>query len=106
MIKTAGEFLALSALKRGKVKVRGQEIHFRELSVAERGAMLKIAQDMPAEAPAWLVATCVTTPDGGPMFADGQATEIAKTAPEVVDAVASAILNLSGMKGEDEPKNV
>lgn len=104
MIKTAVEFLALSALKRGKVKVRGSEVHFRELSVAERGKMLEIAERNAAEAPAWLVVTCVTTPEGEPLFTDGQAAEIAKSAPEVVDAVAAAVMQLSGLAGQVDPK--
>lgn len=106
MIKTANDFMVLSALKRSKVKVRGGEVHFRELSVAERGKMLKAAQDNPLEVPAWLVANCVTTPEGEPMFSEAQAAEVLKAAPEVVDAVASAVLRLSGMGPEElDPKN-
>ena len=105
MIKTASEFLALASLKKGKVKVRDQEIHFRELSVSERGRMLEVAAKNSAEAPAWLVAACVITPDGAQMFTEDQAKGVAQAAPEVVDAVAVAIMRLSGIGGEDSAKN-
>jgi hypothetical protein len=105
MIKTASEFLALSALKRDKITVKGQEVHYRELSVAERTAMLKIAQESPADVPAYLVASCLTTPDGARLFTAEQAAEVSQQAPDVVDAVAAAIMSLSGLKEDVSPKD-
>jgi hypothetical protein len=105
MIKTAVEFLALSALRRSKIKVRGQEVHFRELSVAERGRLLEVAGKDSANAPATLVALCATTPEGEPLFTEAQVADVAKAAPEVIDAVAQAIMRLSGMTAEEaDPK--
>jgi hypothetical protein len=105
MIKTAVEFLALSTLKRGSVKVRGQEVHFRELSVAERGKLLDVAGKDSANAPATLVALCATTPEGGPLFTEAQVADIAKSSPGVIDIVAQAIMRLSGMMAEEtDPK--
>jgi hypothetical protein len=53
----------------------------------------------------YLLATSVLTPEGEQMFSSEQAKELAKAAPEVVDAVSKAICALSGMSGEDDPKN-
>ena len=104
MIKTASEFFALACLKRDKVEVRGQVVHIRELSVAERGRVLEIGEKSRADLPAFLDATCAVTPDGAPLFTAEQAAEIAKAAPEVVDSVAAAIMRLSGLI-EADPKN-
>lgn len=98
MIKTANDFLSLAALKRNTVSVKGQEVHFRELSVSERAKMLEVAKGSPGDAPAWLVATCITDADGKALFDAETAKQVSGLAPEVVDTVASAILDLSGMK--------
>ncbi len=103
MIKSASDFLALSALKRGKLEVRGQEIHYREMSAGDRGAVLAAYNKDPAEAGVLVVAMCVTDPEGNPLFSRDKASEVAKAAPEVVDAIARAVMKLSGM--EDDPKN-
>jgi hypothetical protein len=103
MIKSASEFLALSALKRGKIEVRGQDVHFREIAAGERGMVVGAFNKDPAEAGVLIVALCVTDPDGKPLFSKEQASEVAKGAPDVVDCIAKAIMSLSGM--EDDPKN-
>jgi hypothetical protein len=103
MIKSASDFLAFSALKRGKVEVRGNEVHFREIAAGERGLVLAAYNKDPAEAGVLIVALCVTDPDGKQLFSKEQALDVAKAAPEVVDAIARAVMKLSGM--EDDPKN-
>lgn len=104
MISNASEFLALSALKRSKVTVMGQEIHFRELSVAEREKMIKVAATSAAEGETYLLSTCVLSPEGTQLFKEDQAAELAKVSPAVVDEVAAAIMVLSGLK-DPNPKN-
>jgi hypothetical protein len=103
MIKSASEFLALSALKRGKVEVRGSDVHFREVAAGERGQVLAAYNRDPAEAGVLIVALCVTDPDGKQLFTKEQAVEVAKAAPEVVDVIAREVMKLSGM--DDSPKN-
>jgi hypothetical protein len=102
MIKSASDFLAFSALKRGKVEVRGTEVHFREIAAGERHLVISTYNRDPSEAGVLLVALCVTDPDGKPLFTKEQASEI-KVSPEVVDAIAREVMKLSGM--EDDPKN-
>ena len=101
MIKSALEFMALAALKREQVEVRGQTVHIRELSVADRDRLLKFEAGNATAIPAFLVAQCAVTPEGAPLFSAEEAAQLAQAAPEVVDAVAAAIMKLSGL-GADE----
>ncbi len=103
MIKSASDFLAFSALKRGKVTVRGNEVHFREIAAGERGQVIAAYHKDPASASVLLVAMCVTDPDGKQLFSKDQLAAVEGIAPEVADAVAKGVMALSGM--EDDPKN-
>jgi hypothetical protein len=103
MINSASEFLALSALKRGKIEVRGQEVHYREIAAGDRGRVIEAYHKDPASASVLLVALCVTDSDGKLLFSKDQLADVEKIAPEVADAIAKGVMKLSGM--EDDPKN-
>ena len=107
MIKSASEFLALASLKRSTVKVRGKEVNIRELSVAEREKMLRLARadkdSAATDSQVFLLRNCVIDADGKPLFTDAQAADLAGSAPDVCDAVATAIMQMSGLG--DDSKN-
>lgn len=104
MIKTSKDFLSLAGLRRGKVKVRGQEVHFRELSVGCRKRLRELAtkgETLGATEPV-LVAMCVTDENGDLLFKDEQEVLNANVSSDFINAIAGAILDLSG---EDDEKN-
>ncbi len=101
MIENAGQFLALAKLKRGQVEVRGSVVHIRELSVAERAKLLELSQSNSVNTQVFLLRCGITNAEGGALFSEEQAKDLAEAAPEVVDAVALAVMRLSGL-GDDE----
>ena len=100
MVANAQEFLRLATAKRDIVKVRGAEIHIREMTVGDRKRFVQAIESDSTAGAAILVQMCATKPDGSPLFeTEQEAADLAKAAPEVVDAVASGVLALSGLEG-------
>ena len=97
MVANAAEFLALASLKRDKVEVGGQTIHIREMNVRERAKLLDMVKSEQAMVPAYLVRCCAITEDGKPLFSESDTDKLAAAAPSVVDAVAAAVMRISGM---------
>ena len=100
MVANSSDFFALASLKRDKVDVEGQTIHIRELSVKERAKLLETVDKEPGMASAFLVRCCVTDESGKPLFKDSDTDALASSAPGVVDAVAAAVMRLSGMRND------
>lgn len=103
MIRTPEEFLKLAAPRRAVIRVRGEEIHVREPTVAERTKVRDASAKDLARGQALLLAFCVETPEGKPMFTEEQAAKLSESASEVFDLVASGIFKLS--IPEDDEKN-
>jgi len=101
MVNNAAEFFALANLKRSSVDVGGSTVHVREMNVKERAKLLEMVKTEQAMVPAFLVRTCAITEDGKPLFTEKDADALASSAPAVVDAVAAAVMKLSGMEGGD-----
>lgn len=97
MISSAADFLALANPKRGTVDFNGQLIHVREMSVRERNEVLKLVKDNAPMVPAYLTKCCVTDEGGKPLFSESDADKLAAASPAIVDAVAAAVMKLSGM---------
>ena len=97
------DFLALATLKRSTVEVGGQTIHVRELSVGERAKFMSFADKNAALSPAFLVQTCVVNEDGSQVFSEADAKAIADASPEVIDKVATVVMEISRMREEDTP---
>jgi hypothetical protein len=105
VIRSQGEFLALVALKRGKVSVSGQDVHIREFNVAERAQFLKLAKDDPVKCQVFVVRSCVTDEAGASLFDDAGAEALAAAAPSTLDVICNAIFKLSGLAEDDSSKN-
>lgn len=103
MVSTAADFLKLAALKRTTVDVQGQAVHVRELSVRERAELLDLMKGQPGMVPAWLVQKCALSDDGRQLFTEKEADALAASAPSVVDAVAAAVMRVSGMSEGESP---
>lgn len=104
MITSAGDLLAVAGLKRGSVKVEGQDLAIREMNVAERAELLRLVKEgKTTEAHVSVVKSCVLGGDGKPFLSD---EHLAALQPSVCDEIALAVLRLSGLKLEgDDPKN-
>lgn len=103
MITTAGELIALATLRRGTVTVRGGVIHVREMTVADRARFAELGRTDRVAAPVFLAGRCAETPDGQPLFAsDDEASALAAVSPEVVDAIAGKVLQLSRLGGDED----
>jgi len=101
MTLTAAEFLTLGAARQVAVQLDGGEILVRELSVSDRSLVLAMSEVDKARVPALVVRLCSINPDGTPMFNAGQDDAIAALRPDVVDAVARAVMLLGGMMVEE-----
>lgn len=100
MIKSAAELLQVAALRTRTVMVRDAEVRIRELSVRAREEFLEIAKDKDAgtsKAGVWLVQNAVIGEDGQPLFSEKDAEALAASSPEVVDTIASAVLDITGL---------
>lgn len=102
MVANAAEFMRLAAARTGTVEVRGGTVHIKEMTVADRRKFLDSVKDDPTAGPTALVQMCAITPDGKPLFSADEAASLASAAPEVVDAVAAAVLRLSGLEGDEK----
>jgi len=101
MTINATQFLALGTAKRTTITVEGAELTVRELSVADRSAVLALRETDPSGVPALVVRLCAINPDGTPMFTSAQDAAIAALRPAIVDAVASAVMRLGGMMTDE-----
>lgn len=99
----SSDFLALAALKRSTVSVDGNTVHVREMSVAERAKFLSMADKDAALAPAFLVQSCAINEDGSQMFTEKDAAALAASSPRIIDAVATAVMEISRIRGDDDP---
>lgn len=97
MVSSASEFLALANPRRTTVDVNGATIHVREMSVKERAEVMKMIDKDSGLVPAYLVRCCAINEAGKPLFSESDADKLAAAAPAVVDAVAAAVMSLSGM---------
>lgn len=104
MIKTAAELLQVAALRTRTVTVRDAEVRIRELSVRARQEFIETVRTGTAQAGAWLVQMCVIDDQGQPLFSADDARALADASPEVMDAIAGAVLEISGLK-EAEKKD-
>lgn len=105
MVTNASEFFALAGLRRTVVEVRGQKVHIRELTTAERNRLLVVVRSDPSAGAAFVVGTCAETPDGKPLFSAEDAELLAETSSSVVDAVSRAVMKLSRLEeDDDDPK--
>ena len=97
----AQEFLALGTAKRTTITVEGAEVTVRELSVADRAAVLALRETDPGNVPGLVVRLCAINPDGSAMFTAAQDAAIAALRPAVIDAVAAAVMRLGGMMADE-----
>lgn len=104
MIRTAAELLQVAALRTRTVKVRDAEVRIRELSVRARQEFIETVKGGSSQAGAWLVQMCVIDEAGQPLFSAEDAQALAEASPEVMDAIAGAVLEISGLK-ETEKKD-
>lgn len=104
MIKTAAELLQVASLRTRTVSVRDAEVRIREMSVRARSEFIELASKTGEHAGVWLVRSCVIDDSGNPLFTEEDAKALAEASPEVVEAIASAILEVSGLKKTPEKK--
>ena len=98
MIKTAAELLQVAALRTRTITVRDVQVRIRELSVRARQEFIDTAKGGAAQAGAWLVEKCVIDDTGMPIFTSEDSKALAEASPEVVDSIAGAVLEISGLR--------
>jgi hypothetical protein len=102
MIKTAAELLQVAALRTRTVNVRDADVRIRELSVRGRQEFTEIVKSNTSNAAAWLMQMSVIDEDGKPLFDEESTKALAEASPEVVEAIAGAILEISGLKAAEK----
>jgi hypothetical protein len=85
----------LSQLKSETVEVRGETVTVRELTAGQRIELLEVFRENAAAAMTQVCAMAAVE-DGAPIFTAEEAEHLP---PDVVDAIASTALRLSGMGG-------
>jgi len=93
-------FLAGAALRRSRVSVRGMDLIVRQLTITERAEFLRLSQQNPTDGLVYMFRVGCINEDGSPFFADVAESVMADMPPDVVDAVAVAVLGASGMTEE------
>jgi hypothetical protein len=107
MSNSVDDFLRHASLKRGSVKIRGQVVHIRELTVGARADFLKALEADRSRATLVLVRAGVTDADGVPLFGrDEDAERLNEAAPSVTDEISRAVLRLSGLGDDDTAAEV
>lgn len=101
MINNASEFFALANIRKDVVEVRGEKVHIRELTAAERGRLLVAVRSDPTLGPTFVTGLCALKPDGSPLFTPEEAEKLNESASDVVDKISQAVLKLSRL--EDAP---
>lgn len=99
---------ALRTVSLRTVEVAGQTIHVRGLSGAERKLLMDRAGDQNPLQPYELAGLAACTADGGRLFTDEEAQQLADVDAAAVDAIAVAVLEASGLTPkakEDAVKN-
>lgn len=102
MIKTAAELLQVAALRTRTIFVRDAEVRIRELSVRGRQEFTEVVRANQAGAAAWLIQMSVIDEEGKPLFNEEDAKALAEVSPEVVEAIAGAVLEISGLKSAEK----
>lgn len=104
-VLTASELLSRAALKTAPVEIDGGgRVFVRELSVAQRSQFVERARNDPASLAAWLVTETCCDEAGVRLFVADDASKLAESSPRIVDAIGTAVLELSGMKQEATPE--
>lgn len=102
MIKTAAELLQVAALRTRTVNVRDAEVRIRELSVRARQEFIETVRGGTAQAGAWLVQMSAIDEEGKALFSAEDAQALSESSPEVVDVIAGAVLEISGLKSPEK----
>lgn len=89
---------AAAALKTGSVDLPGGgAVAIRELTLHERGEFVDRVRSDPKSLGAWLVARGCTDEGGSRLLTDDDVKALENSSPAVIDAIGSAILELSGL---------
>lgn len=99
MITSFSELIAAGALRTAAITVCGEELTIRELSVAQRNAMVEQQARDPKALAVFLVQTCAVAPDGSALVSPDQAAQLAELRPDLVDGIAGEVVKLSGLVG-------
>lgn len=87
-------------LKVSAIEVRGETVDVVELTAGQREALLPLFQDSPVKAMTHICAMCARE-GGAPIWTPDEAEGLP---PDVVDAIASEAMRISGM-GDDSPND-
>ena len=107
------DILSMGRLKTARVTVDGGEIIISELAAADSYSLFadKANQDekgnlkMATFGPS-LVARCVVDEDGGRLFADEEASQLARLRPDLFGKLLVAAMDINGLSGQAQDEAV